>query len=479
MTDRDDEIDPADWLAQQFGADPVEPEKPEPPVAPEPPAVPPAPVVPPAPAVPSTPVVPPTPAAPPVAPPVIVPPAFSPTPLPEVPLLPEAPRLPEPLGAPAAPPAPSASFNWGLTPGGEQPPAVPPEPTPAAPVAPPVPEPALPPVAPPPPVTPPVPAPTSSADIPTAAIDRADIPTAAIDRSDLPNPPVNHADVSTVAMQLPPGQELDTVAFDASQWQTASIDPALEGMTEVIEAEIVGLPVPEGEGLQPSAIDSLFDDTQFQDYEGQSLIPVAPRAPNASPKDASRLPKILLWVAIGLLAVLALIALFVLGTRLGAILGAPAAVVESPSPTPTPTPEGPLVGPVAVGEHQWDELLGGECLKPWESAWQDTYTVVDCATPHPAQLVFRGRFDDAAGVAYPGVEELQKRINLLCTPTSVIDYSKAGMLSDIQVLASFAATADDWNDGNRTFFCFVNRSSGQDLTESVAVPQVPATGTGG
>ena len=45
------------------------------------------------------------------------------------------------------------------------------------------------------------------------------------------------------------------------------------------------------------------------------------------------------------------------------------------------------------------------------------------------------------------------------------------MLSDIQVSASFAADEADWEDGNRTYFCFVTRSSGQELTESVAVPQ--------
>ena len=93
-------------------------------------------------------------------------------------------------------------------------------------------------------------------------------------------------------------------------------------------------------------------------------------------------------------------------------------------------------------------------------------------------MVFRGLFDDAATVAYPGVEELQKRINLLCTPPTVIDYSKAGAFTDIQVTASFAATAEDWNEGNRTYFCFINRSSGQDLTGSVSVPQVAAPAAG-
>ena len=135
------------------------------------------------------------------------------------------------------------------------------------------------------------------------------------------------------------------------------------------------------------------------------------------------------------------------------------------------------VGPVAPGEYQWDELLGGECLQPWVSAWEDRYTVVDCAVPHPAQMVFRGTFDDEAVAAYPGVEALQTRINLLCTAPTIIDYARAGAANDIQVSASFAADAADWDEGNRTFFCFVNRSGGGDFTESITIQQVPVTPT--
>ncbi|MEQ1737865.1 MAG: large membrane associated protein, partial [Rhodoglobus sp.] len=249
-----------------------------------------------------------------------------------------------------------------------------------------------------------------------------------------------------------------------------------------IEAEIVGLGAPHGEGVEASALDSLFGDTQFREY-ADDLITAPP--PRTSSDDGPRPPrpprgplprtqKILMGIAGGLLAALVLVALFLLGTRLSDAVAPPAA-----TPTPTATP-GLIVlpiGPVEPGDYPWDQLLGGECLEPYESAWQDSYTVVDCAIPHPAQMVYRGVFDDTSSALYPGLEELQKRINLLCTAPTVIDYAKAGAANDIQVEASFAVDATDWDDGNRTYFCFVSRAGGDDLTLSIAIPQLVSTPT--
>ena len=46
--------------------------------------------------------------------------------------------------------------------------------------------------------------------------------------------------------------------------------------------------------------------------------------------------------------------------------------------------------------------------------------MVDCAEPHPAQMVFTGLFADAADAAFPGTDELHKRVNLLCSAPTVI-----------------------------------------------------------
>ena len=187
--------------------------------------------------------------------------------------------------------------------------------------------------------------------------------------------------------------------------------------------------------------------------------------------------------------VLALVVLFLIGTRLPGLAG-PASVVAvsgSPTPAPTPTPTPVAAGPAAVGEHKWDQLRGGECLDPFTSPWAEKFTVVDCAAPHPAQLVLRGTFPANAtapsssatptpkptgGVAsgYPGIAALQSQINLLCTAPGVINLAVAGAFSDIQFQASYAATAAEWARGQHDYFCFVNRSSGEPLTGSLAAP---------
>ena len=188
---------------------------------------------------------------------------------------------------------------------------------------------------------------------------------------------------------------------------------------------------------------------------------------------------------------LALIGLFFLGTKLPEMFGsapapasdtradvATASVSPSPSPsaTPSPSPSAPpvtavaAVGPLAPGSYSWEELRGGECLAGYESPWAEEFTVVDCAVPHPAQMVHRGVFgaDDASD--YPGIDALQAQINLLCSAPAVIDFAAAGAYNDIRFAGSFAATDQEWAAGHRDYFCFVTRGSGEPLTGSVALP---------
>jgi hypothetical protein len=260
------------------------------------------------------------------------------------------------------------------------------------------------------------------------------------------------------------------------------VDPAIEGVTEVFGAQPIGLGAPEDEGIEVSALDSLFGESKFVEYE-DALIPTLP--PRASgfgggelvvverPRVAQgrapipRVQKILMGVAGGLVAVLLLIVLYLAGARIAASAPAPAIV---PDPTPTAS-AGPAVGPVAPGDYYWDKLLGGECLAPFTSPWEDTFTVVPCTQPHPAQLVLKGTFPATVEAEYPGVDELQKLAASLCTAPTVIDYAATAGANDIQVLASFAADEQDWLDGNRTFYCFANRTGGAEFTASIAKPQ--------
>lgn len=356
-------------------------------------------------------------------------------------------------------------FPWGLTPGSE------PEQLPAA---------QLPPE--PPPLEP----------LPREQLPLEPVPAAPTPPTEPYFPPTEPYTPPTEAFRPPPHTYVPPALESppepsVAQWFAAPLDPALEGVAEVFEAELVGSTPPVGEGLEPSGLDDLFAEYQFQDVSNEPFI--APLPPRPSPGAGGAKPaggpragiprnqKILMGIAGGLVAALALVALFQLGTKLPSVFAA----TPTASPTPTPTRAPPFIvipaGPVSPGEHRWNDLLGGECLAPYESPWQDTYTVVGCTVPHPAQMVFRGVFPDAASAAYPGGAELQKRINLLCTAPTVINYAIAGTVQDIQVAASFAADADQWDSGDRTFFCFANRSGGEPLLASIAIQQVAVTMT--
>jgi hypothetical protein len=237
-----------------------------------------------------------------------------------------------------------------------------------------------------------------------------------------------------------------------------------------------------------SGIDALFGTSQFRAYDTPDPAPpapvrrpaptVAPRHPMDEPPHMTSTQRVLLIVAGVLVGLVALSALFYLGTRLPVAAepepGASRSAAPKPTPTPVPTVLPP--GPVPAGTHRWDALLGGECLKEYPGPWAERYTVVDCASPHPAQLVFRGRFADPATPGYPGAAELQKQMPILCSAPGVIDLAAAAQYTDAQIEASFPATAAQWDAGDHWYYCFVSRASKGPLTGSVAVPR-PAPGS--
>jgi hypothetical protein len=259
-------------------------------------------------------------------------------------------------------------------------------------------------------------------------------------------------------------------------------------------------------GEEPtSAIDSLFGDDAFREYE-DGLGPDPSNAPFANrgkskelvavgggdgepppPRHLGPLQKALIGVGSGLLGIIVLIALFLLGTRLPDLLG-PAPAVATPTPTPTPTATALPIGPVPAGEtYDWDELLGGECLDPYVDAWEEEYTVVDCLEPHAAQMVYRAWFPNPeadpldptipttvrpGSSDYPGAEELQAQITILCSAPGVVDLAAAGIYADAQIQGAYPATEEQW-DADPSYYCFVSRSSGEPLLASVAVPRAP------
>ncbi len=198
---------------------------------------------------------------------------------------------------------------------------------------------------------------------------------------------------------------------------------------------------------------------------GGSTVPPAPGA---------GVPRPVLWLAGALLMVVVLVGLFFLGTRLGG--GAPLAA-SSPSAVPSSSErlEASAAAPVAVlpdgiqppGQYEWSQLGGGECIAPFTSAWDESFTVVDCAGPHAAQLVLRSNYGDNVGVEFPGEAAFAEQITAACTAPGVIDLAAAAPFGDVQVQGSFPVTEQQWTSGAAAYFCFASRSSGEPLTGSL------------
>ncbi|CAO1654076.1 septum formation family protein [Salinibacterium sp. NYA9b] len=422
----------------------------------------------------------------------------APTP-PQVPEHPEtfvAPAVPQPtaLEVPLPPMTPSPGTPPPATPEvpgllklppmpGEQPPVQPPASPAASPAAAHSADPAQPadPVVPPrePLIEPPPTEAINVADLPTGAMDISDLPTGAMDISDLPTGAMDIADLPTAAIS---SADLPTAAMDAATRRQAqlpaSVDQSLEGATEVMGAQSLEGISAESESVEHDAVSDLFGEDKFVEYEDQALVAQVPavisrpRVPQPPRPPIPRGQLIGLAIAGGLVAALALVALFLAGTRLGPSV-MPAAVA-SPTPSATATAVVPVVGPLAPGTYQWNELAGGECLDPFASAWEQEYTVIDCTQPHAAQLLTVGLFEDAASDPYPEAEELASRTATACSTDAVIDFAAAQSFSNLEIVASFAANASDWDAGNRDYYCFATRSGDAALTTSVAQPQTPS-----
>ncbi|TDW30076.1 hypothetical protein [Cryobacterium psychrophilum] len=204
--------------------------------------------------------------------------------------------------------------------------------------------------------------------------------------------------------------------------------------------------------------------------------PVVPSRHSASSDPARTATRTVIWVGAVIVAIIILVGLFLLGQRLGSgggpvALATPTATpTPSATPTPTPTPSPEVTAAQPAGVHAWNTLFGGECLEPYVSPWEETFTVSDCAAPHGAQLVYRGSFGGDVNAAFPGEAALAAQMNLLCTAPGALDLAAAGAYPDLQVQGSYPVTEEQWADSARNYYCFVSRSGGKPLTASVAGP---------
>jgi hypothetical protein len=182
--------------------------------------------------------------------------------------------------------------------------------------------------------------------------------------------------------------------------------------------------------------------------------------------------KVLLWIAGSLVMVLVLVATYLLAARLGeqSVTANEGATVSADADV-TPALEGDEA-PLEPGVHEWSALVGSECLTDFDNAWAEEFTVVACDTDHTAQMLARGELSAGSDAPFPGVDTLTTDVGVLCSLPSVLNFGQANATTDIQVSSSFPVDAAAWATGDRTYFCFVERASGESLPGDLQV--VPA-----
>ncbi|WP_139415926.1 hypothetical protein [Agromyces laixinhei] len=195
-----------------------------------------------------------------------------------------------------------------------------------------------------------------------------------------------------------------------------------------------------------------------------------PGGPGA-PRRTTRTTRTLIWVAGGLVLLLVLAGLYFFGTQLaGGGGGAGATGDGSPSASASEAAVPAPTGPQPAGVHAWDTLFGGECIEPFESVWAEEFTVVDCAAPHAAQLVYRGTLPGDAAAPFPGEAALAEQMPALCRAAGVFEPTLVAGIPDMQVQGSFPVTEEQWAEGQRSYYCFANRAGGEPLTGPINGP---------
>ncbi|MFC9559466.1 hypothetical protein [Agromyces sp. NPDC056965] len=187
-----------------------------------------------------------------------------------------------------------------------------------------------------------------------------------------------------------------------------------------------------------------------------------------APKGGNRTTRTLIWVAGGLVVLLVLAGLYFLGTQLTGGGGEQAS--GGPSASSSETPVAAPTAPQPAGVHAWDTLFGGECIDPFESVWAEEFTVVDCAAPHAAQLVYRGTLPGDEAAPFPGEAQLVAEMPALCRAAGVFEPTLVAGIPDLQVQGSFPVTEEQWAEGQRNYYCFANRAGGEPLTGPINGP---------
>ena len=266
----------------------------------------------------------------------------------------------------------------------------------------------------------------------------------------------------SVATDYPPTEALDAIDLPATE------------IVEVAAPTVVTPAAVSDETTGLDRLDALFSSTDTSaatipivsprptEPSGKSGSARAEKAPKeTSPADQAAFRQRLLLGIGGLLGAIVSVAAWVVG----GIVATPAA---APTPTETAVPSLPT-STQPPGEYPFAQLYGGECIDPFVDAWAATFTVVDCATPHAAQLVYAGDLAiDGTYPSYPGDSRIGKAALAGCTRPGVLDLSTAKGFTDLQISAAYPASSVAWDSGDTRYFCFATRTSATPLDVSVA-----------
>lgn len=298
---------------------------------------------------------------------------------------------------------------------------------------------------------------------------------------------------------VPPQAFLPVVDFgDDAVVDEKEPDPfAVFSMTEqtptealdVVDAPVVAPPAPavvetgatDEASTSTDSIDglaSLFGDDKFTDATTAVIAPPAPTeatrvipradtvveqvtaAPRQAPANA-----VIYGVAAGVTVLLG-IGGFVLGAALGG---------SAPAPEPTATEVAEATATREPGTWAWNQLFGGECIDPFPGAWAESFDVVDCATPHAAQLVAVGDLAELSGGVFPGVDQAATLTETACSAEGVLDLTLAGVYPNLQVSVAYAPTQEQWDAGETSYYCFVSLADATPITGSVAATPTEVT----
>ncbi|MEY4898454.1 MAG: hypothetical protein RL294_265 [Actinomycetota bacterium] len=270
--------------------------------------------------------------------------------------------------------------------------------------------------------------------------------------------PVDYS-IPAVATDYPPTEALDAVDLPAT-----AVPELVAPVIQVVTPSAT--PSEETSGID--FIDALFSSTDTSAATIPiSTLPVSPRpttqiAPRESkPADDAKLRQRLLLIVAGILVVIVSIGAFLAG----GFVASPAA---APTPEVTEAPVAPTTAQLP-GEYSFIELFGGECLDPFDTAWASTFIVVDCATPHSAQLVYAGDLAaDGSYLSYPGDDIVGNAAMAECSRKGVLNLASAKTYSDLLVSSAYPISAEAWDSGDTRYYCFVNLSSGDPIDGDLA-----------